>query len=205
MSLPPENLTPSELWCSLTAIPRPHKTVDFPRKDFLGKPIGQLAIWVLTQEEQMACNAEAEAYTRKVLKSPPKADESNIGYSHTFGNAAAIEVLYRACRDPKDTSRPAFPSPKLMREIMTTDEVSVLFEHYLTVQLELGPVVAHMTETEMNAWIARLSEGGSAFPFDLLSSEAQKTLLLFMASRVTALRTDTSSVGLLQEESTPQT
>ncbi len=76
----------------------------------------------------------------------------------------------------------------------------MLFNHYLTVQLELGPVVSTMSDEEVNAWITRIGEGGSAFPFDLLSSEIQKILVLTMAKRLVHLTKERSSVGSQPEE-----
>ena len=78
----------------------------------------------------------------------------------------------------------------------------MLFEHYLTVSIELGPIAVNMTDAEFEAWIDRLVEGGSAFPFDLLSSDLQKILLLYMASQLRNSRTDKSSVGSQPEEHT---
>ena len=105
---------PSELWLALTQIPRPTKLVPVPRKmPGTGQPVGHVRIWPLTQEEQMVCNAEADRYTKQLLKDPQRRDEANLGYNHTYTNEVAIQVLYRACRDPKNLKRPAFPSPKL--------------------------------------------------------------------------------------------
>lgn len=196
MAGPPENIEPSDLWRLLQAQPRPHRTVDFPRVGPDGQPIGQVAIWVLTQEEQMACNAEAEKVARKLLKDGKRGD---LGYEALFNNEGAVQVVFRACRDPKDHKRPAFPGATAIRESLTADEVGMLFEHYLTVQLELGPIVASLSSEELDAWVARIAEGG-AFFFDLLSRETQKTLAISMASRLATSPTGSTSAGSLAEE-----
>ncbi len=181
----PDHVDASDLWLALTALPRPHKVVPFPRNlPGTNEPVGELAIWPLSQEEQMAANAEADRWTKKLLRDPQLKDQANLGYHHTYTNEVAVQVLYRACRDPKDIDRPAFPSPAEMRKKLSTDEIGVLFNHYCTVQSEIGPIVAHMTSEEREAWILRLQEGGSAFPFDSLSWEQQRTLVVFMASRL---------------------
>jgi hypothetical protein len=132
----------------------------------------------------MAANAEADRWTKRLLKDPQLKDQANLGYHHTYANEVAIQVLWRACRDPKRIERPAFPSPAQMRERMSTDEVGVLFNNYCTVQSEIGPIVAYMSKEEREAWILRLEEGGSAFPFDSLSWEQQRTLVTSMASQL---------------------
>lgn len=199
MSGPSKEIPSSQLWLRLQEQPRPSKLVDFPRKGPNGEPIGQLRIRILTQEEQMVCTAEAENLARKHLKEGKK-DE--LGYERLFSDSVCVEVLYRACRDAEDPEKPAFPAPTEMRRQLTTEECAKLFEHYLTVQLELGPTVATMSDEELEAWIDRLVEGGSAFPFDLLSSDLQKLLVLHMAFQLRHSRTDKSSAGSQPEETT---
>jgi hypothetical protein len=197
MSKPPTDIPASALWLRLQDMPRPSKVVDFPRTKLDGTPVGQLAIWVLTQEEQMSCAAAGERFARLHLKEGKK-DE--LGYESLYSNAVCVEILWRSCRDTDDLNRPAFPSPELIRRTLTTEECTRLFEHYLTVQLELGPIVDKMSDAEVDAWIRRISEGGSAYPFDLLSSDMQKILLLTMARRLESSQTAKSSAGSPPEE-----
>lgn len=192
-----EELSPSELWLALTTIPRPSREVPIPRC-FPGTdtPVGNVVMWPLTQEEQMAANAEADRWTKNLLKDPQRKEEANLGYQHTYTNEVAVQVLYRACRDMKDPEkRPAFPSPKLMRETFSTDEIGVLFSEYCTVQAELGPIRAHMSNEEVEALVIRLVEGGSAFPIDSCSWEEQRTLVRSLASQVYSFWMATCSLG----------
>jgi hypothetical protein len=200
MSGPPTDIPASQLWLALSSQERPSKVVDFPRKTDSGEPVGQLRIRVLTQEEQMSSTKAAETLVKEHLKDGKK-DE--LGYERLFTDAVCVEVLFRACRDVDDIKRTVFPSPKHMRNTLTTEECAMLFQHYLTVQLELGPIVVNMSDDEVEAWISRLAEGGSAFPFDLLSSDLQKILLLHMAYQLRSSQTDKSSVGSPPEESSP--
>ena len=198
MSGPPADISPTDLWLKLSARERPSKVVDFPRKGEDGNPVGQLRIRVLTQEEQMVCASAAEKIAREHLKDSKK-DE--LGYERLYSDAFCVEVLFRACRDVADIGRALFPSPKHLRGALTTEECSMLFQHYLTVSVELGPTALTMSDEEFEAWVSRLAEGGSAFPFDLLSSDLQRLLILYMARLLTSQK-DKSSVGSPPEEST---
>lgn len=196
-----EEVAPSDLWLALTQVPRPYKVVPLPR--FLPgtrDPIGEVAMWPLTQQEQMACNAGADKFARELLREAQKKDEQNLGYTHTFANETAVQVLARACRDasnlPDSLSRPAFPSPKLMRETFTTDEIGVLFSAYTTVQAEVGPIIANMSQEEFEAYVLKLEEGGSTLPFDSLSWETQRTLVRSLASQVVSCWMAMSSAGM---------
>lgn len=198
-----EPLSPSELWLALTALPRPSRELPIPRKkEGSDEPIGHVRVWPLTQEEQMAANAEADRFTKTLLKDPQKKDEANLGYHHTFTNEVAIQVLWRACRDVNDVARPAFPSPNLMRGTFTTDEIGVLFAGYSTIQGEIGPIRAEMSTEETEAIIFRIVEGGSAHPFDSCSWDQQRTLVHSMASRLVNCWTAMSSAGLPLDVST---
>lgn len=204
---PAEEMSPTETWLAFTAIPRPYRIIPLPRcLPGTDTPAGEVAIWPLRQEEQMAANAEADRFTKVLMKDPQRREEANLGYMHTYTNEVAIQVLYRACRDPKDMEaknpRAAFPSPGLMRKEMSTDEIGVLFQNYCTVQYELGPIRAQLTPEEEETLIFRLQEGGSAFPFDTLSWEEQRTLLLSMASRLVSCWIAMSSAGLQPDVTT---
>ena len=163
-----------------------------------------IAIRVLTQEEQMVCAAAAEDFARKTIlrdknAAIPKGDEARQGYDDIYKNAAAIEVLFRACRKVEDHKAPTFPSPNLLRSELSVDEVGVLFDHYLTTQAELGPIVARMSKEEVDAFVERLMASGDRFPLDLLSPGVLKTLLVSMASRLHSLLTASSSPGSQHE------
>lgn len=199
MSGPPTNISAEDLWAKLQELPRPSKVVDFPRLGPDGKPIGRIAIWVLTQLEQLAADKEAEDFAKKQLKEGKRDD---LGYDRIFTDALMASVLVRACRDPENLNRPIFPGMIAMADKLTTDEAALLFEHYLTVQMELSPVQRRLSDGELDAWIDRLVEGGSAFPFSLMSSELQKLLLLHMAFQLRPSQKGTSSATESLESNT---
>lgn len=196
MSGPPDNIPPSELWTKLMAAERPCRVVDFPRKDpTTGEPIGKVALWVLSIGEIIAAKADAATYARQLIKEKVSRDEYVEGYQQVWDDASAVEVLWRAARRPEDTRHPAFPTPSAARQRLTSDELAVLMNQYAQVQHELGPIVANMTEPEMEAWLKRLEEGGSADPLAFCSSEQLRALVMYSAFRLHKSETGSSSDG----------
>lgn len=133
---PSSDTSVSQMWKALSLQERQTQIVDFPRKGPDGAVIGRLRVRILTQEEEMVCVAAAEKLAKEHLKDSKKRD---IGYERLYADALCVEVLFRACRDVDDLKRPAFPSPKHLRQALTTDECLVLFQTYVRVQSELGP------------------------------------------------------------------
>lgn len=198
-----ELLDASDLWLALMQVPRPTRLVPFPRSlPGTREAVGEVAIQPLTQGESIESNAAADDYVKSLFKDPQKREEVNLGYNHSFGNELAIQHLWRACRNPKDLKKPAFPSPKVMRMYLTEDELGVLYNHYLTVKSEVGPITATMSDEEYEAIVRRLSEGGNADPFDSLSWDQQRILVVSMASQLASYWTDTSSAGSQRDENT---
>lgn len=203
MTAPPSAIPPSELWVQMVQMPRPFRLVDVPRKDPVTKlPIGQIAVWILTQEETMICQAAADTFARKSMKDGvPKNNEASEGYTNLYRNAAAVEVLFRACRRMNDLKMPAFPSPGEMRKNFSHDEIGILMDHYHRVQSEIGPYVSECSAEELDAWIRVLEEGGSRHFLDLLTSETKEALVERLVSRLSSLRTAIGSPGSPQETS----
>lgn len=202
MSETPE-LSGSALWKQITHIPRPSRTVDFPRTDpATGEAASQVLIQILNQEELQACAAAAEKFARTKLKelhSLRKGDKAE-GYDTLFNNEVSVQILCKAVRDPEN-GRPLFPSPRAASKVLTQEEFGSLMRSYLIAQAELGPVVASMTADEMEAWIVRLKEGAAAHPLALLSSDALTELIMHMVSQLFPSLTARSSHGSPQDDS----
>lgn len=193
----------SQIWQLLTAIPRPTRKVPLPRNlPGTRETIGEIPVWPLTHGELIESNAAAEQRMRTLFKDENKKDELNLGYQHSFANELAVQHLWRACRDPNDLNKPAFPSPKSMSLQLTGDEIGVLYNHYLTVQSELGPITSTMSDEEYEAWIRRIAESGSTDPFDSCSWDLQRTLVRIMASQLLDYWTVTSSVTSQPDDDT---
>jgi hypothetical protein len=110
---PPKDVDPGDLFLQITAMPRPHHIVDYPKRGEDGSPIGKLAMVVLTNQETQAATAAAEKFTRKTLGDAcamPARGEPAEGYSTMFANRANVEVLLRACRRVNNISIGFFPT-----------------------------------------------------------------------------------------------
>ncbi len=191
---------PSDVWLALSSIPRPSRVVDVPRLIPGTKvSVGEVAIWALTQQEQAACTAEADRFTRQLMRDPAHAEQTSFGYHHLFACEYALQTLARACRNPKNLQQPAFPSPKLLRPKLTDDELTILFNSYLTVHAELSPCIDRMDPEEFENFVLRIAESGSALPFEELSWDLQRTAVVALALQLaaswatTAAETTTSS------------
>lgn len=195
---PPKGLDSEDLFLQITAMPRPHHVVDYPRKRPDGSPVGKLAMVVLTNQETQSATAAAEKFTRKTLGDQgalPARGEPSEGYSTMFANRASVEVLVRACRRVDNMALPFFPGADAIAKALTLDEVDVLFSAYAAVRYELGPIVKSMTEVEYDAWIEALGKGASSVPLAPMTSDLRSLLLLRMARDLWISRTGNSSLG----------
>lgn len=198
--MPPseETITSDELWTQIASATRPHRLVPFPRKGEDGKPIGHLAMFVLSQEESEKAIASAEAWVRKILKeqkSLPGAGEPRTGYEELLDSRKSVELLFRACYQPEKLDKKFFPAMESIAQKLTMDEVAILILNYRRVQMELGPVDSEMGPEERDAWIEKLAKGGSSFPLDYLSMGALTQLITYMASRLWTSQTPNSTPG----------
>jgi len=192
MAMPPVNIDSEDLWAILTSLPKAHRVIESPLKmpDGTNAPI---AIMVLTQEENQQCVIAAEAFTRKMLKEIPKKDDMSQGYKDLFDTRAAAEILYRACYRHNDLNKKFFPTVDAINKKLTIDQISVLYAQYMIVQAEIGPIVAEMSQEELDAWTAKIAEGGSAHFLGFLTSAAQSQLIVSMARQLLTLQTDKCS------------
>ncbi len=201
MSAPPADIPPGDLFLQITAMPRPNRLVPFPRKKEDGTPVCEVSMWVMTQHEKMSASAATEKWTREQLKdSLAKSNEARRGYDDLYSNRACVEILFRCCRHPADLTKPFFRTQKDIGEHLTQDEVAVLFNAYMRLEHELGPIVTELTDAEMEMWLLSLATGGATVPLDSLSWGARTQLMSFLARRALNSSTDTSSPSTPQSD-----
>jgi len=200
-----------DLWEQLCAMPRPHKVVDFPRKKPDGEPVGQIAMWVLTQAEQEEAIASADRRARSLIRAADekgvvaKEGEVNLGFKDLYTNAVADEILYRACRKVGKLTEAFFPMAAAMRTKLTVDEVGLLMTTYWTVQDELGPLSSRMTIEETNAYLERLRKSGERHFLDSVTADGARDLVFTLVCRPSLLSTPTSSPGPQPDAGTSST
>jgi hypothetical protein len=178
---------------------RPSKTVRVPfgaGRDVDSITVREVLIRPLTVQEQIICSVAAEAFCKKPGKSDwsVERDTNGPGQARLFADAYRIETLSRACLQSDDQRYPAFTTDDLRQ--FSSDELDALFRHYLTICSECSPFAHDMPDDELDAWLARMAADGSAFSFDLLSPEQQRTLLLFAAFKVAALTAPLTDNGV---------
>lgn len=178
-----------------------------------------VAICVLEGDEVTLSNINAEKHARdqykKIVGELPKNDEVNEAYSKAFDARATREILFRSCKKAHECEPDSrgvcivdhtrfssfFPTMEAVGKL-STPEQAVLMTHYLHTQAELGPIVANMSQAEMDAWIEMLGKGGSTAPLGLLSLEQASKLLMYMAFRLCNSPTDTNSPSTPHESTT---
>lgn len=189
---PSPTLEPCDAFLALTKQPRPHVVTDFPRDDENGNPICRIAFWVMAQSEQLLVARDAERYCRSLMREEkgdvPKQDEQSHGFHDMYRNEAAVQLLFRICRDPDNVKRPFFPRIQDVREL-PTPEIGVLMAMYWEAEDELGPVQHNLSDEAYEAWVELLAKGAGAFPLSRASSGLKNELLKRLASDLWRLQT----------------
>lgn len=195
---PPANVPPTELFRKLMDSRRPHEVMPWIRNDEDGKPLGEFAMIVLTQEEQDNCVANAENYVTRKFDQRYKGTDgkpNQEAWREMFETACAVELVYCACKDKDDLSKPLFLSPDDIRQYLTVDEIAMLVNSYEVLQRKFGPMWRELTDEEIDCWIDTLAKGAACYPLGGLSAGQLAQLTVSLARRLQRLLTDNSSLG----------
>lgn len=164
-------MIPRDYWNECKTV-RQHKIVDFCRKDKDGKPI-KIAMITLTQEESLIISISTERFVRKFFKDSdtelPKNGEASNGYETSYENKAAIEILFKVCKNPDDLTIPFFKNPDDMSSNLTTEEIAYLMRLYGHVRTQLSPMKYDLSNEEIDAWIDRIEAEQRIYMLDSLS------------------------------------
>lgn len=193
---PPADVDAETLFLKLLERPRPSEVVDFPRADAEGKPVGRVRLQVLTSTERNQALRIALEWCKKDQRLTT--DDLGIGVVQEgiYGNVVAREILALACVSERDHRQPDENGPPLyarefasgaqVDQVLTPDELGVLFSQYTIVQNKYGPCRGYeiRTEAELSEWVHRIVTGGSALPFALLNSSQSVELLAMLSARV---------------------
>lgn len=207
----------SELWLKLNE-PRPSEVIDFPRKDRKGNPIGKIRIQVLRMEDHnrariLATKALREAVKDFGLSELTKDEMESDAVREVLGDLIAHELLCLACLTDKEQVEGGdefgnpiygrvFATPKHIRQTLTADETLVLFNAYRMVQYKYGPFEKTINDdSDVEAWITRLKEGGSEFPLLALPLPQLAELAYCLSEKISLL----SQILASQQSSLPDT
>jgi len=180
-----------DIWAMIVGSEKPHMLVPFPRNDKDGEPLCELAMVVITAEESAIITAEAEKKVRKILKdNVAQNTEARRGYDDLYNSCVAEGLLFTCCKSKDNLKKSFFPSKDSILKVLNVDEMSILLNHYYTVQMELGPVIANLSEDEMLAWQERIIESGkeNSIILNCCSAEVLKTLIIFLADQLKNLQ-----------------
>lgn len=163
---PPADVPASKLFQKLQETPAPQEEIEFPREGF-----GNVWVRVLSMEQ-------VENARHLALKKLKARDLTNDGFEITKrieGDAVAKELIAMAVFE-RDGSDDAPLYARVFRDArdvdaLKPDEIAVLFNAYLMVQDKYGPIESNVTAEDVDAWVIRLAEGGSAFPLASISSQ----------------------------------
>lgn len=193
---------PSQLLVRLMDSRRPNELLPFPRLDDDGKPLFSYRMQILTQAELDEARANAERYTREKLKETQKITDEQVAsvrreaWSEIYEDAKCVELLYLACRDPEDVTKPLFVAPRQIRTLITRDEAAAMFAAYEATQYRFGPQWRMLSDEECEKLIGKLEEGASAYPLLHLGPGALAQLVVSLVFQKHALKTVIGSSGL---------
>ncbi len=173
---PPEDVTAGELFQRL-AQRLPSEVVAFPRRTPDGKRVETVRIQVLPTEQHNLARARGLKKARERYKLDREDQEGSVGAA-LVSDCIVAELLAACCRseqnhgnDDKEFYPLIFQSGDQVNELLSADEMAVLYNLYLLVQTKYGPFEKTIqTEDDLSSWIKRLVEGAAEFPLQQLSS-----------------------------------
>lgn len=194
MSGPPEDVPASELFLKLQEMPHPSEVIPFPRKTIDGRPVGTVRIMALPDRDHDTARKRALKAAKEKLGLSQEDRNDPLGVA-LVSDAVARELLAIACRTEENRGSEEkpfypviFPSADKIGEILTANELAVLFNYYLLVQAKWGPYEKSIqSEQDLSAWIKRLAEGAAEFPLGALSSGQSAELPPLLARRALTL------------------
>ena len=199
--------TPEELVLMLASRDPASEVVDFPINqlvlDSRGRPVQKIRMCILKASQKVQAKAEAGRLLRAQYKNDyghlPTADEmAAFDMQRQFDDLLACEILVRACRTEgriNSGEGPAvygaiFESAAWMLDNMSSDELGILFQKYMTVELTCGAreQVLDDDPLTLKRWIDKCKRGLWALgPLQVLASVDLAELFLTSAKVIDRL------------------
>ncbi len=144
----------SELVAALEERLANRRTFEFDAANFIGPggtPIGKIKIRVVTKGESDKAVLAARKYVEEAARTEGVDGKEALADRDLLVDAKTAHVLHAACRDAKDPKYPAFLGPKWMMDHVSTDEISVLLNHYNEVLRVSGPLETDFSDEKVEA------------------------------------------------------
>jgi hypothetical protein len=180
---PSKDVPASDLFRKLQERPRPSEVVDVPRYDpKTGSPVSQVRLQVLLAPEVNFASRQALKALKEEQHLTDAELEQSVIKEGIYSTYVAREILALSCvsvepvpGSEETTGCPIyakqFGNGRQLEQVLTPDEMHVLFSAYLLTQRKYGPYSSDIrSEEEFTAWILRIVEGGSDYP--LLSRDS---------------------------------
>ncbi len=139
---------------------------------------GAIRVRPLVAEDEFESQEAAVAFLKRSLHDlPEKYLGTLIDDSTMLSDAKHIERLWRACRDSKDSSKPAFPSTEWMRKVFIAAELARIAEWLGRVEAKSNktpPTLTHDQRMLLVTGCAEMRE--QEFPEQVLSGLGREQL-----------------------------
>jgi phage FluMu protein gp41 len=105
----------------------------------------------------------------------------------------AIQLLYRALRDPQNLDEPISPSITEFRKLLTREELRLLKDEYLGFESECSPSPENLSAEEFDKVFVALKKNSVETIGSITNMSTLKKLLLTMVDQLSNLPTDSGS------------
>ncbi len=158
----------------------------------------EIALAVLTQAERFEAETAAWASLKERGIDPgrPAPEHASPALAEHM-----VQVLARAIRDPEDDSR-VFRSGEELAQVVTEDEMTVLFLAYSEHREAVDPDVTELSEQELDEFVDAAKKKGAEALSTIESSTPRRSLLSLVARLSTCLSSSSSTTPASEERPT---
>ncbi len=165
------------------------RKLTFTRHTESGPVEATVLIRPLTALDLDRARINAETYVANEIAANRAAEGSR---DVLIDDAREIEVLAIALLDP-DAPDECWAGSAVLRALLTTNEIALLFRAYHEHQDQVGPLFSQLTFERREEMIKAIAEAGRLDPFTSFDSHTQRGFIISMAVELWSSRTAKSS------------
>lgn len=190
MSEEQEQFQGDSTWLLLQSTPRASCVIDYPRKEPIkGIPIGKIRVQLLAQDQQHLAQIFAAQFTNEAMGKLEIRDGS--AWDEMYQSFLNLEIVQRSCfseeiYQEKGQFKLFFPPVKLMKMIMTDDELSYLVKAYLTLQQTKGAIRDLIKGEDLRFW-SFMIQSQPEQALSSLTHSGMSDLLIAMSEKLESL------------------